>query len=44
VNREKLTVTIIAHNEEENIRDCLQSVKWADEIVVVDAESTDRTV
>ena len=44
MNREKLTVTIIAHNEEENIRDCLQSVKWADEIVVVDAESTDRTV
>ncbi|MFH2012816.1 MAG: glycosyltransferase family 2 protein [Pseudomonadota bacterium] len=44
MNREKLTVTIIAYNEEENIRECLQSVEWADEIVVVDGESTDRTV
>ena len=41
---EKLSVTIITYNEEENIRDCLQSVKWADEIVVVDSFSTDKTV
>lgn len=40
----KLSVTIIAYNEEENIRDCLESVKWADEIVVVDAGSRDKTV
>lgn len=44
MNREKVTVTVITYNEEENIRDCLESVKWADEIVIVDAESTDRTV
>lgn len=40
----KLSVFIITYNEENNIRDCLESVKWADEIVVVDAMSTDRTV
>jgi len=41
---EKLSVIIITYNEEENIRDCLESVRWADEIIVVDAFSTDRTV
>ena len=41
---EKLSVTIITLNEEQNIRDALESVKWADEIVVVDSGSTDRTV
>jgi glycosyltransferase involved in cell wall biosynthesis len=40
----RLSVTIIAWNEEERIRGCLESVAWADEIVVVDAESTDKTV
>lgn len=44
VNREKLTVTIITRNEENNISDCLESVKWADEIIVVDSESDDGTV
>jgi glycosyltransferase involved in cell wall biosynthesis len=39
-----LSVIIITFNEEKNIRDCLQSVAWADEIVVVDSKSTDRTV
>jgi glycosyltransferase involved in cell wall biosynthesis len=39
-----LSVAIITHNEEENIRDALESVKWADEIVVVDSQSDDRTV
>ncbi len=41
---EKLSVTIITYNEEKNIRDCLESVKWADEIVVVDSFSADKTV
>lgn len=41
---EKISVTIITLNEEENIRRCLESVKWADEIVVVDSGSSDRTV
>jgi len=39
----QLSVTIIAWNEEERLRACLESVAWADEIVVVDAESTDKT-
>lgn len=40
----KLSVTIITKNEEDNIQRCLNSVKWADEIVVVDSGSTDKTV
>lgn len=42
--RKKLSVTIIAYNEEKNIRDCLESIKWADEIILVDSESNDKTV
>ncbi len=38
-----LSIAIITHNEEKNIRDALESVKWADEIIVVDANSTDST-
>jgi glycosyltransferase involved in cell wall biosynthesis len=34
---------IITKNEEANIEDCLRSVAWASERIVVDAESTDRT-
>ena len=41
---EKLSVTIITLNEEKNIRDALESVKWADEIIVVDSGSKDKTV
>jgi glycosyltransferase involved in cell wall biosynthesis len=40
----KISVIIITGNEEKNIKDCLQSVFWADEIIVVDSESVDRTV
>ncbi len=40
-----LSVVILTKNEEKNIRDCLESVTgWANEIVVVDDESTDKTV
>lgn len=39
-----LSVCIVARNEEEVIERCLQNVyNWADEIIVVDGESTDRT-
>lgn len=39
-----LSVCIITGNEEKDIARCLESVKFADEIVVVDSFSTDRTV
>lgn len=39
----KITATIIAFNEEENIGEACASVAWADEVLVVDSESTDRT-
>jgi len=43
-NSPGLSVAVITLNEEERLRACLESVAWADEIVVVDAESTDKTV
>jgi glycosyltransferase involved in cell wall biosynthesis len=39
-----LSVVTIALNEERNIEACLASVHWADELLVVDSGSTDRTV
>lgn len=39
-----ISVFIITQNEEENIGDCVRALSFADEIVVVDALSTDRTV
>ncbi|MBI1807966.1 MAG: glycosyltransferase family 2 protein [Ignavibacteria bacterium] len=42
--RQNLSVIIITHNEEQNIVECLQSVAWVDDIVVVDSQSSDRTV
>lgn len=38
-----LSVLIPTKNEEKNIRKCLESVAWADEIYVVDSHSTDHT-
>ena len=40
----KLSVTIVTYNEGQNIRRTLESVKWVDEIVVVDSGSTDDTI
>jgi glycosyltransferase involved in cell wall biosynthesis len=39
-----LSVILITKNEAANIRACLESVAWADEIVVVDSASSDDTV
>lgn len=39
-----LTVTIITRNEARHVEEVLRSVSWADETLVVDAESTDETV
>ena len=43
-NAAGLSVIIITKNEALNIRACLESVMWADEIIVVDSSSTDKTV
>ena len=39
-----LSVSIITKNEESNIKRCLDSIKWADEIIIVDSGSTDNTL
>ena len=39
----KISATIITFNEESNIKAACESVAWADEIVVVDSNSTDKT-
>jgi glycosyltransferase involved in cell wall biosynthesis len=39
----KITATIITFNEAENIREACASVAWADELLVVDSNSTDAT-
>lgn len=41
---EPLTVIVPTYNEERSIRACLESVQWADEILVVDSFSTDDTL
>lgn len=42
----KLLLSVVIHtlNEEENIQNCLETVKWADEIIIVDMYSNDKTV
>ena len=39
----RLSVVVVTRNEEDQIRACLESVAWADELIVVDAESEDKT-
>ncbi|MGA2668417.1 MAG: glycosyltransferase family 2 protein [Ignavibacteria bacterium] len=39
----KITGIVITYNEERNIRECLESIKWLEEIVIVDSHSTDST-
>lgn len=39
-----LSILILTLNEEANLPECLQSVKWSDDIVVLDSFSNDRTV
>ncbi len=40
----KISATIIVRNEEDNIAAVCETVAWADEIIIVDSDSTDRTV
>jgi glycosyltransferase involved in cell wall biosynthesis len=41
--RDAITAYVYAYNEERNIADCVASVRWCDEVLVVDSHSTDRT-
>ncbi len=41
---EKVTAIVTCHNREGEIEACLKSVRWVDELIVVDSGSTDRTV
>ena len=43
MSRARLSVVVVTQNEEERIRPCLESASWADELIVVDAESSDKT-
>jgi glycosyltransferase involved in cell wall biosynthesis len=43
MTRQKLSVVVLTHNEEKNIGACLDTVSWADERIVVDDFSDDRT-
>lgn len=40
----KISVVVITKNEEKYIRMCLESVKWVDEIIIVDSYSKDKTI
>ena len=38
-----ITAYVIAYNEEEKIRSAIESVLWADEVILADSHSTDGT-
>lgn len=40
----RISAVLIVKNEESSIADCLESISWSDEIVVIDSGSTDSTV
>lgn len=42
-SKPQISAIVVCFNEEDNIGRCLESLKWCDEIVVVDSFSTDRT-
>jgi (heptosyl)LPS beta-1,4-glucosyltransferase len=44
INSDKISIIILAGNEEKIISDCLKSCLWADQIVLVAANSTDKTI
>lgn len=40
----RISAVVNTRNEENNIKNCLETLRWCDEIVIVDMESEDRTV
>lgn len=41
--RERISALVTTFNEERHIKECLESLQWCDELLVVDSYSTDRT-
>ena len=39
-----ITSVILTKNEDKNIKKCIESVKWCDEIIIIDDNSTDKTL
>ena len=39
----KIAILILSYNEENNIKDCIETAKFADEIIVIDSGSIDDT-
>jgi len=44
MTRIPISALVTTYNEADQIEDCLRSIEWADEILVLDSHSTDRTV
>lgn len=44
MKKQTITALVALKNEEKNIGRCLESIKWVDEIIIVDNDSTDNTV
>ena len=44
MNRPTISAVIITHNEENWIEGCIRCLNWVDEVLVLDGESTDKTV
>jgi len=44
MKKAKISAVLITRNEERNIKRCLESLKWVDEIIIVDGESRDSTI
>lgn len=44
MNQSMISVLILTFNEERNLPQCLESVKWSDDIVVLDSFSSDKTI
>ena len=40
----KITAVVLTKNEEKHIQKCLSNLKWVDEVIIVDDNSTDKTV
>jgi glycosyltransferase involved in cell wall biosynthesis len=43
MNPSSITPVILTYNEEPNLRRCLESVKWAERVIIIDSGSTDGT-